>query len=81
MKRVYIGKHGKKCVDIFYAERTSNSNKLIIPSSIIGRTIKSSMYGKLCELKSGDYFMGREKVKVNNIVEQVHCGAGVITLE
>lgn len=80
MTRVYIGKDGKKIVDALYAERTSHPSKLIVLDIIIGNTLEHNIHGGLCELLDGDYFMGKEKVDIHKLVEQVHCGAGIINI-
>ena len=79
MKRVYT-RNGSKVEEIFYAERTSDVNKLIVPDYILENYKDNSPFGFIAEVKQGEYFMGKVRVYLTD-VEQVYCGAGIVSVK
>ena len=61
LKHIYF-KRGKKYVDIFYAERTSNPNIIAIPSNLTRNHKENAPFGFVGEMKEGDFIMGKVPV-------------------
>ena len=64
-KRVYFRK-GKKVIDIFYGERTTNPEIIAIPDRFTTNLIINSPCGFTGHMKDGDYFMGKTQVLLSS---------------
>ena len=78
-KRVYFRK-GKKYVDVFYGERTTNSSIIAIPDRFTTNLINNNPCGFTGDIKDGDYFMGKTRVLLSS-PHNIYNGVAYVVVE